>query len=400
MHFVVPYRRVDATGDPRCEPVAPDTPGGPGQAAHPRIATAAGGAGILPFCVTDDGQLRFLLGKERFVSNWRGSLRWSAFEGGGKADESTEDNAAREFVEETMGTLGADADLLARDLEGGCALRVTFVLRVADGAAMRGADGAPVTHVPRVTFVKQWPWDASIVDRFRVLRALLMRISSAGHELHEAARQCPRGYPYLREGDVALVLCQGHRQPLPVTLVCGATLSANGTLRLAVETRHQGVQLLFHVNSTAAAHSYVTWLAARSRLAQLLGVAVVDGQPAQHARADAQGATPPVPVRHPALAVQRDGSDVLSGATVDRDHLEKMDIRFWTLGELREVCRRGACPGGEVFRPYFLPVLQTVCDEFQDAAPAPGLVKVEPPMRPLGQREHRSGAAVSNRRWS
>jgi len=211
--------------------------------------------------VTGDGKLRFLLGKEHYVSNWRGSLRWSAFEGGGKAGESIEDNAAREFVEETLGMLGTDAGQLARDLRGGCALRVTFVLRAADGvSAVRSADGSPVTHVPRVTFVKQWPWDASIVERFRAMRADLLRVLSASHALHEAAQRCPGGYPFLREGDAALVPCQGHRQPLPVGVVRGATLSAMGTLRLQVASRDRDVQLVFHVQQNAAAHAYVAWL--------------------------------------------------------------------------------------------------------------------------------------------
>lgn len=102
-------------------------------------------------------------------------------------------------------------------------------------------------------------------------------------------------------------------------------------------------------------------------MAQLLGVEVVCGaRPGAHAAAQGAGAPAAraTPFRHMALAMQRDGSGVLLGATVARDHLEKMAVRFWTLTELREVCRRGVCPDGEAFRPYFLPVLQTVCDEF------------------------------------
>jgi len=219
---------------------------------------------------------------------------------------------------------------------------------------LRTADGAAVTQVPRVTFVKQWPWDASLVERFRVLRAELLLIASASNELREAARLCPRGYPFLREGDVTLVPDPTRPQPRRVTHVRGATLSPTGTLRTELEARGARVHLAFHVRLGAAALAYVTWLSARARLARLLGVAIIGGAPG-------------APGGHSALAVQRDTRQVLLGATVNRDHLEKMDVRFWTLEELRGVCRHGACPAGEVFRPYFLPVLQTVCDEFQDA---------------------------------
>ena len=61
------------------------------------------GAGILPFCRTPTGDIQFALGKERFISHWRGSLKWSGFEGGRKANERVAQTAAREFVEESMG---------------------------------------------------------------------------------------------------------------------------------------------------------------------------------------------------------------------------------------------------------------------------------------------------------
>ena len=65
------------------------------------------GAGIIPICCTKQG-IKILLGKERYVSHWRGSLKWSGFEGGRKENESIEFSAAREFVEECMGAVSFD----------------------------------------------------------------------------------------------------------------------------------------------------------------------------------------------------------------------------------------------------------------------------------------------------
>ena len=62
------------------------------------------GAGIMPVVCDDDGTF-FLLGKERYIPHWRGSLKWSAFEGGRKAHETVERAAAREFVEESLATV-------------------------------------------------------------------------------------------------------------------------------------------------------------------------------------------------------------------------------------------------------------------------------------------------------
>lgn len=62
-------------------------------------------AGILPFCIDSAGEVQFILGRERFTRNWRGSSHWCAFEGGSKAGEDHEATAAREFMEETMSCL-------------------------------------------------------------------------------------------------------------------------------------------------------------------------------------------------------------------------------------------------------------------------------------------------------
>lgn len=44
------------------------------------------GAGVLPVRIVR-GIVQLLLGKERYVSNWRGSHKWSGFEGGRKPGE-------------------------------------------------------------------------------------------------------------------------------------------------------------------------------------------------------------------------------------------------------------------------------------------------------------------------
>ena len=63
------------------------------------------GAGIVPVSIDSDNVLRLLLGKERHITHWKGSLKWSGFEGGRKVGETIEHAAAREFVEESMGAV-------------------------------------------------------------------------------------------------------------------------------------------------------------------------------------------------------------------------------------------------------------------------------------------------------
>ena len=63
------------------------------------------GAGILPFSINEEGKYCLLLAKEKFNPSWKGSNRWSGFEGGKKMTESYIDNAFREFKEESLNTV-------------------------------------------------------------------------------------------------------------------------------------------------------------------------------------------------------------------------------------------------------------------------------------------------------
>lgn len=71
-------------------------------------------AGVIPYALTDQGYM-FLLGREKYVSGWSGSNKWSEF--GGKLDPRDENvyaTAAREAYEESMGFLGTREELYAR----------------------------------------------------------------------------------------------------------------------------------------------------------------------------------------------------------------------------------------------------------------------------------------------
>jgi len=91
------------------------------------------GAGVLPFFVCDTRGVCFLLGKEQFVPDWNGSLCWSGFEGGNKGTESPERNAAREFLEETMGAVdqsqtAGDVDTLPKAPVNGLSVHYSNIL--------------------------------------------------------------------------------------------------------------------------------------------------------------------------------------------------------------------------------------------------------------------------------
>jgi predicted NUDIX family NTP pyrophosphohydrolase len=63
------------------------------------------GAGVLPYAIDEHGEIHVLLGRERFVSSWKGSCTWSGFEGSKKDNETIANTAIREFVEESLGVV-------------------------------------------------------------------------------------------------------------------------------------------------------------------------------------------------------------------------------------------------------------------------------------------------------
>lgn len=62
------------------------------------------GAGVIPFEICmHTGKILFYFAREKFARNWKGSLKWSGFEGGARNGEYASETAEREFYEEATG---------------------------------------------------------------------------------------------------------------------------------------------------------------------------------------------------------------------------------------------------------------------------------------------------------
>ena len=63
--------------------------------------------------------------------------------------------------------------------------------------------------------------------------------------------------------------------------------------------------------------------------------------------------------------MRRDATwNLLQDVHVLKDHLEKDQVRWWSENELRQVMEQRGTLGSDRFRPYFMPVLQTILAEF------------------------------------
>lgn len=143
------------------------------------------GAGIIPLRYRH-GLPEFLLGREREVKDWVGSMRWSGLEGSAKNGETVIANALRESFEESGGLLYQDA--ADRDRVGEDLLRGVYHLKIAvmsDSketmlvSAANSVSDAVYRRFKKahVTFVKLMDLQDDFVEEFKATRAYLLTFS-------------------------------------------------------------------------------------------------------------------------------------------------------------------------------------------------------------------------------
>jgi 8-oxo-dGTP pyrophosphatase MutT (NUDIX family) len=124
------------------------------------------GAGVVPFSATPRG-LVFYLAREKHIKQWRGSHKWSGFEGGARMGESAIETADREFFEETIGTG-------RRHSISGELRQKNFALEIITAHA---------NNHQYVTFVKQ-------IDDFHSTLSHFSRLRNSIERLHVLSSQC------------------------------------------------------------------------------------------------------------------------------------------------------------------------------------------------------------------
>lgn len=268
------------------------------------------GAGVVPFAVRPaDRMPHLLLGRERFLPQWKGSCRWSGFEGTRKPHEAVATTAVREFREESLGVLSDMESAVAHMTARTFAMRVVIHITTAPRRATR-------LHC---TYVTPVAWDPGIVERFAALRADV-----------EYVERLLQEWLHLRGlvSSSCAVLAPPDTVWGPVARVDGAGVTCQ-TSSNATVTLDDGPTATF----------LVEWAALRDKLARALPR--VQGHPSVVAHVD-------------------DTWGLLQRVEVNVDYLEKDHLRWWSVEELREVFAQQGKHGTHRFRPFFLPVLQTI----------------------------------------
>lgn len=333
----------------------------------PDVEKYGTGAGIIPVARAPTGELLLLLGRERFLPQWKGSCRWSGFEGSRKSNESLPETAIREFTEESLGVVFESEDVV-RTIVRDKSYWLRVVLRISSD---KRAERYHTTYVVTV------PYDQSLVDRFAKKRQDIECLDRMSREMERAFPTFALMSGYEVElGDVDIMPDGSIKLYRFVGKECESELAAGtreGFYTRCLEAQEEDL-------SDDDDEDRLTWSpdqGGKEEGGKEGGVQVLHLS-AEHpytARAKAwesirKRLEDNMVCRHPCVIVRR-GQNFhrLQDLRVHTDHLEKDQIRWWSSTDLRRVMDSRGFLGNDCFRPYFLPVLQTVLHELSHTPP-------------------------------
>ena len=284
------------------------------------------GAGIIPVSVDPDGVLQILLGRERYVNQWKGSCRWSGFEGSRKEGEKLIDAAVREFREESMDIIVNERDLVQALEHEDYYIRI--VLKVS-------SERKPERyHVTYVVFVE---WDAELPSKFQMTRShaeYVERLCQEWKHIRPSFLGEPGDEvgPIHERGDGSFVVLKNvHNSPC---ILQSPWCYDDNKKFIRAEICDDRCQKLLH------------WKNVRDRLGRAF-------------------------TKHRCIQFQHDNTwGLVQDVHISKDFLEKDQVRWWTIPQLDQVMANRGQFGAERFRPFFLPVLQTLLSELHSSPPS------------------------------
>jgi hypothetical protein len=280
------------------------------------------GAGVLCYGRGGDGHIALLLGREREVLGWKqGSRKWSAFSGRAEEGELAQSVAAREFVEETCGTVPlrgcTDVEGVRRFLEQAPSVELTLQTTAAENE-----EGPLLSHV---TYLCEVPREQGLEERFTRTRTELTRLESvfrAFYRLRKNSEFLSRLFlPGFVLGAGVVTTDFLPEAPDLVRLVCldAAREASVLVLRVSPEAFEEAVAL------------HAAWALLKAFVAEHAGAPIFS---------------------HPAVRLVHHAGELVA-AYVNKAFLEKTEIAWWDLSEL-EALARERWRGGDSFRRYFL----------------------------------------------
>jgi hypothetical protein len=283
------------------------------------------GAGIIPISVCPKTNVpHLLLGRERWVPMWKGSCRWSGFEGSRKQCESTIMTAAREFVEETMGCvrLASSSNVYERIRNVICQLGEKkywkqIVLKVETERRMDRF---------HTTFLIPMEWNVNIPETFLNLRLEVEQVDRLLQEWHYTRPACI-GEKHEVIGPIVF-----HEEGVHVLK---SLETSPCILRKPWKRECNTITAVFR--DAKDVNNINAWNDLRERITRAANRC-----------------------NHPCVrCIYDDQWRLIQDIVINYDYLEKDQVKWWSINELDVVIAGQGQNGSDRFRPYFLPVLQT-----------------------------------------
>lgn len=319
------------------------------------VETLCAGAGIIPLSKNPSGEWMLLLGRERFLPQWKGSCRWSGFEGSRKQVETLQANALREFSEESL-----DAVLSREEIRQRIERKDYWIRVVLQITSERRPERYHATYVVRV------PFNTHIPESFARERRSIDVID-------QHARELQRSFPTFAivedaETDIGDVLFDGCKKSVSITRhiirnqdnfkhefltrcpdsIDGASEDEDDDIDVSWTVHDSGNSETAHIPST---HPYYVRIRAWEAVRQQI-------EKCEH-------------LTHSSVIARRGSvTSRIQEIHVLPDFLEKDQVRWWSVSDLRRVLDFRGFLSSDVFRPYFLPVLQTILHELAVSPPA------------------------------
>jgi len=363
---------------------------------HFQEAIPFAGAGIIPVSRNGQGEIVLLLGKERHNVHWRGSFRWSGFEGGRKVGETMEETAVREFVEESMGCVLRDADeLKERLVEKRYMARFRLMTKKEAHLSFR-SEKREETRETKEEEKKEGPKDEAAsstpssfpgADPSTLSRFCCLPVSSddsdstfltpfdAQRKKKNRVHAC---YLIFVPFDDKIETSFSERRKALVNLQSQAERYAS---------MRDGGEILLEEGTSFVGGKKVDTIEAVTETNKEVQICFLDEEGERHIHRVENCNDPSLGKRvdllldwfrlrrrlkewidqfdHPAISYSTNKVGMLDQVVVNEDHLEKQTVRWWPLSDLRRVIENGGCLQEECFRVYFLPMLQRIVDELK-----------------------------------
>ena len=275
------------------------------------------GAGIIPVSTNGKGETVFLLGRERFVSQWKGSCRWSGFEGSRKEGETLQQTACREFEEESL------CCVMSKATAALCLEEQNYIARI----VLKIAQTHRATERYHATYVVKTDHDDTLSEVFESRRSDIEYLDGLVQEWKYTR---PKWMSDMLIGPWEL------NEEGRISILCKTT----STTWLAPP--YVSMELLEEndiVRFTTSCQYTHQWLNTREKVQR-----VVNNMKSQYGF----------------VCMYDSKWKCIQNVTILADYLEKDQIRWWTKADLQLVLENKGNLGVERFRPYFLPVLQTL----------------------------------------